>query len=483
MSVASILEAMAANAGRAQLARGALIGNTISQAAAIPGQILDDREKDQIRQAAQDRLNAQDARGAAADERGKAKDARDAAQQVKDQADAAKKEQERQERGTIMAAGLDTTGPTPGWHFEPAVAKAMSLNRPDVAHELIDEHNKATNAARPKTQAELAADAGDPTSPTQANSSTALDLLKPPKAEPVAKPGTIHDTSKGLVRIGDDNTVTPLGVKGYHPPVADPLGGMGGASGVDVAKLPPMIRDQAQALVDGRRALDPRLASKPLGQTIINAAYALDPTFDQGNYNARYKARTDLTNPGGTGGKTIGALNTAIQHAGKLSDLIETLDNSNVPLVNAIVNPLKSAAGSTAVTNFDTVAPQLAKEIERVWRGAGGTAGEIHDLIDTIGHNKGKQQQREALQQFVELAKGKLDALETQRDAVMGKTAGASIPILFDQNKPIVDTIATRAGGTATAPTAAPRDGQPGSVNGVPAVWKTVNGTAGWYKR
>jgi hypothetical protein len=103
--------------------------------------------------------------------------------------------------------------------------------------------------------------------------------------------------------------------------------------------------------------------------------------------------------------------------------------------------------GSTAVTNYQTVAPQLAKEIERVWRGAGGTAGEIHDLIETIGANKGKQQQREALQQFVELAKGKLDALETQRDNVMGKTAGATIPVLFDQNKPILDTIAQRASG------------------------------------
>jgi hypothetical protein len=227
----------------------------------------------------------------------------------------------------------------------------------------------------------------------------------------------------------------------------------GGAPAIDLTTLPAPIRDQAQALVDGRRQLDPRLAGKPLGQTIINAAYAIDPTFDQGNYNARFTARRDLTNPGAPGGKTIGALNTAIQHAGKLSDLIETLDNSNLPLVNRIVNPVKSALGSTAVTNYQTVAPQLAKEIERVWRGAGGTAGEIHDLIETIGANKGKQQQREALQQFVELAKGKLDALETQRDNVMGKTAGATIPVLFDQNQPILDTIAQRASGATPTPT------------------------------
>lgn len=238
---------------------------------------------------------------------------------------------------------------------------------------------------------------------------------------------------------------------------ADPFGGLtaGGGRGIDLNALPKEIRDQAQALVEGRRSLDPRLANKPYGQSIINAAYAIDPTFDQGNYNARVKARSDLVSPNGSGGKTIGALNTAIQHAGTLSDLIETLDNYEIPLANALVNPLRSATGSTKVTNFDTVAPQLAKEIERVWRGAGGTAGEIHDLIETIGHNKGKQQQREALQQFVELAKGKLDTLERQRDSALGPTVGKTIPILFNENQPIIDTIATRASGkpASTLPT------------------------------
>jgi hypothetical protein len=33
-----------------------------------------------------------------------------------------------------------------------------------------------------------------------------------------AAAGTVHDTPNGLVRIGPDNTVTPLGVQGYHPP-------------------------------------------------------------------------------------------------------------------------------------------------------------------------------------------------------------------------------------------------------------------------
>lgn len=37
--------------------------------------------------------------------------------------------------------------------------------------------------------------------------------------EKAAAAGQIHDTANGLVRIGEDNSITPLNVKGYHPPV------------------------------------------------------------------------------------------------------------------------------------------------------------------------------------------------------------------------------------------------------------------------
>lgn len=55
---------------------------------------------------------------------------------------------------------------------------------------------------------------------------SALEAAQAKKAEmpPAAKPGRIHDTTKGLVSIADDNTTTPvLGpdgkpVQGYHPP-------------------------------------------------------------------------------------------------------------------------------------------------------------------------------------------------------------------------------------------------------------------------
>jgi hypothetical protein len=46
----------------------------------------------------------------------------------------------------------------------------------------------------------------------------------------------------------------------------------------------------------------------------------------------------------------------------------------------------------------------------------------------------------------VELLQGKLDSTTQQRDAIMGP-AGASIPVLFENNQGVMDKILNRAGG------------------------------------
>jgi hypothetical protein len=466
MSVADILSQLAANAGRTQRIKGAIYGNLVNDAANVPGQIINDHERQQLIDEERARRNAQDARNVAQDQRQQAADAREQAAQ----AEAAKRQNVL--RAGIAAGFGDETDPKK-FDLGRAAKTVTDAGYPDLVPTISDVHAKllpkltsaapgtamrdesgqiVPGSAVPEKKPDYTIDGqrfsgdGTPIGP-------AVPLRTP------ATPGPVHDTPNGLVRVGPDGVAKPVvdangqPVKGYHPPVDNGNGPLGGLSGDELlAKMSPEQKAQSQALVDGQRTLDPRMANTPFGKTIIAGAYALDPTFDQGNYNARAKARADLVSPNGTGGKTIGALNTAIQHAGKLSDLIEKLDNSDYSIVNSVVNPLKSAVGYTAVTNFNTVAPQLAKEIERVWRGAGGTAGEIHDLIETIGSNKGKQQQREALQQFVELAKGKLDSLERQRDSALGPTVGKTIPILYEQNQPIIDTIAQRASGKA-APT------------------------------
>lgn len=250
-------------------------------------------------------------------------------------------------------------------------------------------------------------------------------------------------------------------------------GGAQGPTGDDFLKtLSPGTASEIKAYAEGRRPFPTGMSYAKL-QPLIQLVGQYDPTFDASNYNARNKARTDLESPSGTGGKTVNALNTALQHAGKLSDLIEKLDNYESPLANAVSNPIRTAMGKTAVTNFNVIAPQAMKEIERLWRGTGGSTSDIKDLIDSIGQNKGRQQQREALANFVDLIEGKLNSTTQQRDNVLGPLAGKSVPILYEQNRPIIETIKQRAGGDAAA-TTGPKVGETRTYNGETRTW---NGT------
>jgi len=137
MSVASILEAMAANAGTRQLARGALIGNTISNVAAVPGQIMADRERQQIVDQENARRNATDARQA----RG---DARDEAAFQADQ----------RKRAVAMEITKAYTGGTPNDpttnNLEAGIAKARELGAYDQIQPLRELHQKEVDQANPK---------------------------------------------------------------------------------------------------------------------------------------------------------------------------------------------------------------------------------------------------------------------------------------------------------------------------------------------
>ena len=165
MSVSSILEAMAANAGRGQIARGALIGNTISNVAAIPGQIMDDREKQAVIDAARQRLANQDARGAAQDARQAAGDARDqaAAQAVLDHTKVV---------NAGLAAAIGDTGDPTAFDGKAAFAAVSRLGHPEAISDVIAQHRKL---AAPITQE-------DPTKDTYVDGVlTKPGVAKPPE--------------------------------------------------------------------------------------------------------------------------------------------------------------------------------------------------------------------------------------------------------------------------------------------------------------
>ena len=300
-----------------------------------------------------------------------------------------------------------------------AQGKPFSMTPPDTVMPVSDEKTVAAQAvAEAKKAARMA---GKPFTQTDATrvSQQAIKAFK--------------EATRLSPQAGDN---------GLGPSIGSPEKGLTGEA--FLATVPVAQRGQIKALAEGRQAFPTGISYAKL-QSLIQAVNAYDPTFDATNYQARYKTRADLSSTNGTGGKTINALNTAIQHAGKLSDLIEALGNGDTPAANWIANLWSKATGKTGVTNYEAVMPQMMKEIERLWRGSGGSTEDINALKASMGPNMGIHQQREALASFVDLMRGKLDSTVSQRDAILGPY-GPQIPVLYDQAGPNLEKIYNRAG-------------------------------------
>jgi hypothetical protein len=136
MSVADILQEMAQNAGRVQQQRGALIGQTIAGLSAVPGQILDDRERQAVLDANRARQAQQDAYARDTHDRQVASDARDQA--------AAVAEQTKQTvlRGAIAAGWSgDDTHPA-NLDVRKSVKYLIDAGHPELAPTITDFHDK-----------------------------------------------------------------------------------------------------------------------------------------------------------------------------------------------------------------------------------------------------------------------------------------------------------------------------------------------------
>lgn len=79
-----------------------------------------------------------------------------------------------------------------------------------------------------------------------------------------------------------------------------------------------------------------------------------NPNWSEATYRARYNTANDYR-PDGPGGKTVAALNTFAGHAGDANSLIETLRNTNSPLLNTPLNTFKSEVlGSPQIIQYKT---------------------------------------------------------------------------------------------------------------------------------
>jgi hypothetical protein len=116
----------------------------------------------------------------------------------------------------------------------------------------------------------------------------------------------------------------------------------------------------------------------------------------------------------GKGAENINYFNTAISHLKLLSETADALDNHDIQRLNQFGNAFATATGSAAPTNFETVKSAVAGEVAKTFTGKGATVEEIGQINQVINQAESPEQLHGAINYYLSLMDGKLEALKTQ---------------------------------------------------------------------
>jgi hypothetical protein len=183
--------------------------------------------------------------------------------------------------------------------------------------------------------------------------------------------------------------------------------------------------------------IDPRTLSTRGGhrEKMLGLAALYDNSYDQTQYNAKNKARTDFTS--GKNGQNIRAFNTAIGHLGQLYDAADALNNNDVQKLNQVANAIGVQTGSSAPVVFDAIRAAVAGELATTFKGAAGTDPEIKSIVDTLHSKQSPQQTRDVSKAYIGLLNSRLHVLNEQYKQAMGKPA--DFHILHPESQAVIE--------------------------------------------
>lgn len=191
------------------------------------------------------------------------------------------------------------------------------------------------------------------------------------------------------------------------------FGGASGSSNLQgdayLQTLPPMIRNQVQAISEGRIPLPSGFAlTKPYWQNVMSAVEHYDPQFS----TQRAELRKDYTV--GKHSNEINAINTAGGHIGVLSDAIDALNNNQVQVLNKIANGLGAQVGQTPQTTFKTIVNRVGPELVKAYAGAGGGENERKMAEADFDPALSPEQLKSNVGVTARLLRSKISSLENQ---------------------------------------------------------------------
>lgn len=143
------------------------------------------------------------------------------------------------------------------------------------------------------------------------------------------------------------------------------------------------LESQAQAIARGEAPMPTGLgANNYRNRAIANRVYEINPGFDAGSYKVTQEGRKNWTQPNGKGAQQIQQFDRAASHAVAMDEVIDNLNNTNLPIWNKVANDYLKNTGQAAPVDFETAKKIVADEVMKT----------------VLGSNAGTGAEREALQ-------------------------------------------------------------------------------------
>lgn len=202
-------------------------------------------------------------------------------------------------------------------------------------------------------------------------------------------------------------------------------GAGGGTGGGDLSGASPLVR----ALVN--RSADPRILTSrkwtPETQNaLLGEIQKYDPNFNMADYAAQAATKKAFTS--GAQSQNITAINTAIRHLSSLSDALDGLHNSSVPIYNSAANFVGQQTGNAGIqksmSSVDKAADAVANELNKAFRGSGQMSEK-----ETVAWRKGlgtsttPAEKEGAIRMAAGLLAGRNEELQTAYQRGVGRPA------------------------------------------------------------
>jgi hypothetical protein len=238
-----------------------------------------------------------------------------------------------------------------------------------------------------------------------------------------------------------------------------------------LAKQDPKYASQVQSIIEGRAPYPTGMLLKtPYGQKLAQDVTQADPTFEAGNATARVKVRNEFESGGvSSPAGQISAGNTALQHAGEMSDALERMKadegvlsgigNSNIPYISKWANELHNSSvqgtsSGKALNDFMTAKNHFSEEVTKFYAGSAGSEAERARALANLDAAKSLPELRSAIKTEANLMQGKVNALQNRWRTGMGPLV-PDFKLIHPESQTAIDRVLARDASSDAPPVAA----------------------------